>query len=58
MVVKPVHLCLFCLPAENTGGALFATSSDNEIWLRMGLVSGVKNIGDGFLCESGGRVGV
>ncbi len=58
MVVKPVHLCLFCLPAENTGGALFATSSDNEIWLRMGLVSGVKKIGDGSFGELGGRVGV
>lgn len=54
MVVNPIHLSLFCLPAENARGALFATSSDNEIWLRMGLVSGVKKIGDGSFGELGG----
>jgi len=58
VVVNPIHLSLFCLPAENTRGTLFATSSDNEIRARMGLVFGVKKIGDGSFGELGGWVGV
>ena len=58
MVVKPIHLRLFCLPSKDAGGALFTTSSDDEVRFGIGLVSGIKKLGDRFFGELGRWVGI